>query len=168
MIDQIANELFADGGVISVNPSTIGGTWAYRLVKNGIVVCEKSGIIRPAEAGLPAITNNLTEMLALVKGLLELPADWIGIVYSDSQITLGRVFGSYKWAGIPLWLHRMYQRARGHLIHWDQIHYIQLDGHPTRAQLAAGIGKRGHQVSIHNVACDQLCQLAAQKGSQHQ
>lgn len=155
------NHLYADGGVIQVNPSPIGGTWAFRIVQADVVICEESGVITPLEAGLPAVTNNLTEMLALVMGLRSLPIDWIGVVCSDSQITLGRVFGSYKWAGIPTWLHKLYQQSRNRLLFWEDITYIQLDGHPTRNQLAAGIGKRGHPVSIHNVACDKACQLAA-------
>lgn len=160
-MNPTANHLYADGGVIHINPSPIGGTWAFRIVQADVIIAEKSGVITPVEAGLPAITNNLTEMLALVMGLRELPIDWIGVVKSDSQVTLGRVFGSYKWTGIPAWLHRLYQQARNRLLFWEDITCVQLDGHPTRTQLAAGIGKRGHPVSIHNVACDKACQLAA-------
>lgn len=29
------NQLFIDGGVIHINPSKIGGTWAARLIKDG-------------------------------------------------------------------------------------------------------------------------------------
>ena len=35
--------------------------------------------------------------------------------------------------------------------------FVLLDGHPTAEQLASGIGKRGHPVSIHNEYCDWLC-----------
>lgn len=155
------NELYADGGVISRNPSKIGGTWACRLLSNGQVVHEGSGVITPAEAGTPAITNNLTEMLALLEGLKQLPADWTGTIYSDSQVTLGRVFEGWKWSNIPPWMHRLFQAQRARLVNWSAISYALLDGHPTSAQLAAGVGKRGHPVSEHNVWCDKACGEAA-------
>lgn len=155
------NQLYADGGVIQINPSSIGGTWAYRILEDGVVICEKSGVITPAQAKMPTISNNLTEMCALVAGLRALPADWVGTVYSDSQVTLGRVFLSWKWKNIPEWLHKYFQDARARLIHWDQVTWVLLDGHPTRAQLVAGIGKRGHPVSENNKWCDEACQKAA-------
>jgi hypothetical protein len=40
---------------------------------------------------------------------------------------------------------------------------VLLDGHPTQAQLAAGVGKRGHPVSAHNVACDRACTAQANR-----
>lgn len=153
------NELYADGGVIGKNPSNVGGTWAFRVVGDGVVVSERCGLIRPADAKLPMITNNLTEMLALVRGLLkvsELPK-WTGTVYSDSQITLGRVFEGWKWNNIPDWLHKEYQQARKQLLCWDQINHVLLSGHPTKVQLEAGIGKGNRPVSEHNVWCDRAC-----------
>jgi ribonuclease HI len=158
-------ELYADGGVIQKNPSKTGGTWAFRIVANGVVVCERSGVITPLQAGLETITNNLTEMLAVINGLKVLGSTpkWIGTVYSDSQITLGRVFEGWKWTGIPGWLHSDYQAARHGLLCWDQIQHVLLSGHPTRAQLEAGTGKGGRPVSIHNVWCDKRCGEEAAK-----
>ena len=40
---------------------------------------------------------------------------------------------------------------------WEQIRYVLLSGHPTKAQLALGIGKGGRPVSEHNVWCDHEC-----------
>jgi ribonuclease HI len=156
MID-LSNALFADGGVIGANPSAIGGTWAWRWVCETRVLVQHSGVITPRQADLPAITNNLTEMLALVRGLQTLPDAWVGTVYSDSQITLGRIFQGWKWKNIPLWLHHDYQQARGRLVNWDQIGFVLLQGHPTRAELAAGVGSRGYPVSEHNVWADKAC-----------
>jgi ribonuclease HI len=157
------NELFVDGGVIKKNPSTIGGTWAARLLRDDLIVCEVGGAITPAQAKLPAITNNLTEMLAMIRGLQLLPVNWTGTIYSDSQVTLGRVVWGWKWQNIPPWLHKEYQRERRRLAHWEDLTWTLLDGHPTKAQLAAGIGKRGHPVNAHNVWCDKACQAAAAK-----
>jgi ribonuclease HI len=159
------NALFADGGVISKNPSSIGGTWAFRIISKDVVVCERSGVITPLQADLPTITNNLTEMLALVRGLqtLCLTPKWTGVIYSDSQITLGRVFEGWKWTGIPAWLHKEYQSARSGLLCWDEIQHVLLSGHPTKAQLEAGTGSGGRPVSIHNVWCDKACGEEAKK-----
>lgn len=157
------NELYVDGGVMRKNPSPIGGTWAARLVRDGLVAMELSGWITPREARTEAITNNLTEMLALVRGLQLLPARWTGTIYSDSQVTLGRAFEGWKWQNIPPWLHHEYREARKHLMHWDELQHVLLDGHPTIAHLAAGTGKRGHPVSEHNRWCDEACQAAARK-----
>lgn len=163
------NQLFCDGGVIGANPSGIGRTWAFKRIHvsdfdagQAPVVYSESGVITPRKAGMPSITNNLTEMLALLKGLASLDKDWNGTIYSDSQITLGRAFMGWKWKNIPMWMHAEFQRERARLWRWDEIKYVLLDGHPTIAQLAAGIGKRGGPVSEHNVWCDQACTAAGQ------
>jgi ribonuclease HI len=155
------NKLYADGGVITHNPSEIGGTWAYRILKDGLVTCEFSGILTPKQAKMVTVSNNLTEMCAVIAGLRALPDDWTGTIYSDSQITLGRLFMSWKWNEIPQWLHDMYKDAQKRLVNWERLTWVLLDGHPTKAHLAAGLGKRGHPVSEHNKWCDQACTAAA-------
>ncbi len=157
------NDLYCDGGVIGHNPSAVGGTWAFRRLHRGFVVSEKSGVITPETAELPTITNNLTEMLAMIRGLQSLPSEWTGTIYSDSQITLGRVFRGWKWKGIPLWMHNEFQKERARLFHWDWIDHVLLQGHPTRAELVAGIGSRGYPVSEHNVWCDMACGRMAEE-----
>lgn len=155
--------LYADGGVINANPSPLGGTWAYCLVNgSGERVFERAGVVTPVMAQLPAITNNLTELLALVRGLEELPYGWNGTVYSDSWVSLQRVFLAAKLNNVPDWLVIRLQRVQksGKL---GNVRYTLLDGHPTRVQLAAGIGKRGNPVSIHNVWCDQACTCQARQ-----
>jgi ribonuclease HI len=121
-----------------------------------------SGAISAQDMG-STVTNNQTEMLALLMGLSKLPADFAGTVYSDSAVTLGRVFCGWKWKNVPEWLHRMYRTERARLTHWDQIKYVQLDGHPTKAQLVSGVGKRGNKVSEHNVWCDDACRKAGEQ-----
>ncbi len=151
------SNLYCDGGVIGHNPSPIGGTWAFRRVDRGLVMAEQSGVITPETAELPAITNNLTEMLALVRGLQSLPNYWTGTIFSDSQITLGRAFLGWKWKNIPMWLHHEFQKERTRLTRWNLIDHVLLQGHPTRAELNAGTGSRGYPVSEHNVWCDLAC-----------
>lgn len=148
---------YADGGVIGRNPSPVGGTFAWCHVDmDNIQVASYSGVITPVEAGLPAITNNLTEMLALVAGLEALPAGWAGTIYSDSQVTLGRMFEGWKMNNIPAWLVRRGSAALQH-INRPRCSCVLLDGHPTQVQLAAGRGKRGAPVSEWNVWCDKAC-----------
>lgn len=149
--------VYADGGVIGRNPSLIGGTWAWAHVDAaGERIATGSGVVEPETAGVPAITNNYTEMIAILNGLAELPEGWAGIVCSDSKITLGRLFWEWKWTGIPA---RIIRRAAIVLQRLDLANstVLLVDGHPTAAQLAAGVGKRGGPVSEHNVWCDAEC-----------
>ncbi len=158
--------LYTDGGVIGQNPSPIGGTWAWCMVNaDGTRTRHAYGSVTPADLGTPTVSNNHTELLALVLGLEALPAGWTGTVYSDSWVSLQRVFLAAKLANVPPWLVERLQTLQksGAL---KQMAYTLLDGHPTRAELAAGIGKRGHPVSIHNVWCDQQCGAIARERQQ--
>lgn len=154
--------LYADGGVIGANPSPIGGTWAWCMADaNGNRIKQESGIIRPDVCDGP-VTNNITELVALVYGLEALPTLWNGTVYSDSQVSLLRVFCAGKLNNVPEWLkHRLWAiQKTGRLQHMS---WKLLDGHPTKAQLEAGVGKRGNLVSVHNVWCDSECQRLAKE-----
>lgn len=160
MSDTTVTAIYADGGVIQINPSPIGGTWAFCHVNAANQrIRTASGVVLP-RSSCPLITNNLTEMIALVKGLEALPDGWAGVVYSDSQITLGRLFEGWKMSGIPPVLIRQGTAAMARL-DWANCNYVLLDGHPTKAQLLAGRGKRGAPVSEHNVFCDKACQKEA-------
>ena len=97
--------LYADGGVIGQNPSPIGGTWAWCMVSaDGVRTRFAHGWISPAELGAPVVSNNHTELLALVLGLEALPSGWAGTVYSDSWVSLQRVFLAAKLNNVPQWL----------------------------------------------------------------
>jgi len=97
------------------------------------------------------------EMYALVQGLWLIDCDETFVVYSDSDITLGRAFRSYGWANIPRSLYEEFGAAVRRLKKWDVAQWHLLDGHPTRQQLITGVGKRGHLVHIENVRCDEMC-----------
>lgn len=153
--------MYADGGVISVNPSPIGGTWAFCFVdQHGQRVRTAAGVVTPSSIDLDTVTNNVTELLALIYGIEQLPDRWSGTVYSDSAVSLQRVFHCGALNNVPWWLVERMQRLRasGRLARMTG---VLLDGHPTRAQLAAGVGKRGNPVSEHNVWCDTACTAAA-------
>jgi ribonuclease HI len=157
-----ATALFADGGVIGRNPSTVGGTYCYVALDGAENVLDLAGgVITPAEARMPAISNNLTELLALVAGLEAMPEGWHGTVYSDSQVSLGRLFQGWKITNIPGWLVARTTRALRR-VDTERIWHVLLDGHPSKAQLAAGVGSRGHSVSVWNCRCDAECRRLAQ------
>jgi ribonuclease HI len=158
---KLISALYCDGGVIASNPSEIGGTYAFCIVFEDGSSIQKSFAISKADMGGP-VTNNQTEMLALLEGLKDLPDDFAGTIYSDSQITLGRVFLGWKRKNIPGFMHKMFQEQRARLTCWNEIKHVLLAGHPTKAQLQAGIGKHGYPVSEYNVWCDEACQRIGQ------
>ena len=152
--------VFADGGVIRKNPSEIGGTWAFALVNAiGGRVAAASGHVAAAEvAPLPWVSNNLTECVALLLAFEQLPDGWAGPAYSDSL----NAIKAHTRAGLggcdldppeylPGDLWRRMARCRNRL---GAVTFTLLGGHPTRAELAAGVRKDGKPVSAHNVFCD--------------
>lgn len=154
--------LYTDGGVILRNPSALGGTWAWCQVNAaGERIAYESGIVTlELVAPLTVVTNNVTEMVALLRGLRSLPDGWSGTVYCDSKISLGRVFWGWRMAGIPENLGRYAGSALKRL---GNIRPVLLDGHPTKAQLSEGRGKRGNLVSEHNVFCGAECNRQAKE-----
>ena len=152
--------VYSDGGVIQRNPSPIGGTWAWCAVdKHNTRIAHASGVTpAPYE---DTISNNVMEFIAAVRALESLPDGWTGTLYSDSQVTLGRLCQGWKLTGLPLgWI----QRGSAVIQRLGTITPILLQGHPTKADLERGIGaKRGYPVSEHNVWCDQACQAVARQ-----
>lgn len=154
------NQLFADGGVLGRNPSKYGGTIAYRWILDGKVMTEDCGYILSGP-DLPEVTNNQTELLAVIRGMKVLPSDWKGTIWSDSKVTLGRIFLGWAFTNVPRWMINALEVQKSRLMYWSQIHYGLVDGHPTPSQLSAGIGKRGGLVSVHNKWCDEACSKLA-------
>lgn len=158
------NELYTDGGCIDRNPSPFGLTYAFRIVADDAVIGEDAHALPPSAFGVATLTNNNAELYALCMGLFSLPSGWTGRVNSDSQLALGWIFFDYKTDTIPASLLGCLRDAR-HIVRRSpgQFTWRLLQGHPTRADLARGIGaKRGFPVSIHNVACDRACRRAGQ------
>ena len=161
-------DLYADGGVIGPNPSAKGGTWAYVIVDREIDkhVLTGSGVITPADFGADKITNNHSEFYALVMGLEAIPSpeEWVGHVYSDSNVSLGRLFRGWAVNNLPL---GVLARGRNAVMRLaddpKSIEHTLLDGHPTKKQLEEGFGKRGNPVSKWNVACDKRCTKLARQ-----
>ena len=160
-MNEEVRELYCDGGVVGRNPSPIGGTYAWCRVENGERVAERVRGILPSDLGVPCVSNNNSELAALLDGLESLPEEWDGRVNSDSQVALGWVFLGWSQDKVPATLRErlnaMRQSGRLAGLRWRL-----LQGHPTKADLACGIGKkRTLPVSEHNVWCDQACQAHA-------
>lgn len=156
--DHYPLKLYTDGGVISKNPSPYGGTWAWILVRDEQIVDQGSGILRPEMIDLfNTVTNNQSELFALIRGLSCLEAHVTLEICSDSNVSLGRVFRGSSFHNIPSWMVGELNGQRRRFLNWSKFSYTLMDGHPTKEHLALGIGKRGHPVSIFNKMCDDLC-----------
>jgi ribonuclease HI len=157
-------QLYTDGGVIYKNPSPIGGTWAWVLVDDDRVIGQRANVITPPLMKSDSVTNNQTELLSVIYGLQQIRHfEENLIIYSDSKVTLGRVFGKFPFNNIPEWMTRLLRREQTRLENFRKFKYVHLDGHPTKAQLEQGFGKRGNPVSKYNVLCDQMCHDAGQQ-----
>lgn len=134
-------DVYTDGGVIGVNPSQVGGTWAWCFVdtRTGERIDEASGVVRPPFHGLPRITNNLTEYLAGLLALEAVPAGWDGTLHMDSQLTLARFAGRASCNGIPIELRDRLRIAKRRLGCFE-LAWV-----------------RGHNGNPHNEYCDKLC-----------
>lgn len=152
--------IYCDGGVVSSNPSQYGGTWAWRILEGDTEVENQSGLLTNDQNGGVLVTNNVTEMLAALRGV-EAGRRLFGMertmrLYSDSWVTLTRLFQQAKRKNLPLWLSDKldYMLRKGY---FANVEYTLLNGHPTKAELETGVGKRGYPTSIHNVWCDKAC-----------
>lgn len=144
--------VYTDGGVVGRNPSDFGGTWAFVAVdSNDQEVFRSSGFHKTQGQ---ATTNNHTELIAVIEALEAMPEGWTGTIVSDSQITLGRVFSGWRMKNVP---EEYVERLRVAKERLGKISGKHVDGHPTKAQLESGLGKRNNSVSKWNVLADQLC-----------
>lgn len=146
--------LFTDGGCVGPNPSPIGGTWAWTLVKDGEQIRCGSGVLTAAKVGVP-VSNNVSELYAMLRAIQALPEGWKGHIVSDSFVTICRRFPASKMNGVSEALvpfaRTMFRRA------CDTSRWVLVDGHPTLPEIEAGYGKRGKVVSVWNKWCDKEC-----------
>ena len=157
-------KLYTDGGVILKNPSTIGGTWAWILVDDmdEIVLDKASGYVTPKDLRTDVVTNNQTELLAVIEAFSSMDWDSVLELRSDSEITLGRVFKNYAFNNIPEWMRLKLIVEKKRLENFSKFSYMLMDGHPTKEQVEKGTGKKGHVTSKWNVWCDKECGRQAQ------
>lgn len=167
---QPSTWLFADGGVISGNPSDAGGTaaWALHYIGPFGVIHYRWGAYLIAPMHGP-VSNNYTEMEAVLLGLDFLSRDTVrrvDFIVSDSLTTLRRIFETVPWSSSTDQRATDSQRTRLQLCRdlsliTRQTRGILLSGHPSPAQLAAGVGKNGYPVHPANAWCDTACTAIA-------
>lgn len=152
-------KLYTDGGVISKNPSPYGGTWAWVLVRDDKEIIRKSGYIIQTERYFPSgvVTNNQTELFAIIQGLHVLMDDDVVEICSDSNVSLGRVFRGSSFNNIPTWMMGALSIQQMRLSRWNEFSYTLIGGHPQKASLKKGTNAKGQPVSKWNVLCDQMC-----------
>jgi hypothetical protein len=151
-------EVYTDGGLAKSNPSKYGGAWAFVLVEDGLIQHQESGAIYAH--GTP-VTNNMVELMAVVEAYDHLMQATGGTtprttLYCDSSLTIQRVFHEARLNGIPAWLSKRLGgllRQRAFVLTTP----VLIKGHPSRAELAAGVAKGGLPVSRWNVLADRLC-----------
>lgn len=156
-------EVYTDGGVCRVNPSPHGGTWCFvRVDADGFMADVTGGIVLPEALGVPAVTNNQTELLAAVLALESLPAGWGGTLCTDSQVTVYRLTREKpRFRGIPASLERRCRDARQRA--GPGFRAVLVVGHPTRCQVANGQNRFGRPASRWNVLCDETCSRLARE-----
>ncbi len=145
MIDlSEVTRIYADGGMIGANPSKKGGTWAFSMNDDrDDQIHHESGLLLPVDIGQDFVTNNITELWAVMVALERLPDRWTGTVFSDSNCTLGRIrrFKNTKYTGVPLFMRERF------------------------VAVCRRMGKIGSKVSRWNVFCDDLCNQQEQRFS---
>lgn len=165
---SVCMEVFADGGLIGRNPSSIGGTWAWVQVDQyGEKMACASGIVLAEPGG--TITNNFTELLAAVEAMEALEPHWHdfsargGRFYTDSYVTLCRITNGNKFLNIPPGLEDRCRRGRSLLALGKRDRVVLLGGHPTKDELQRGVRKDGLPCSKWNVLCDAMCKKESER-----
>lgn len=152
--------LYTDGGCIGRNASPFGVTWAFCAVdENDQLVHEESDTVLSPEG--KKLTNNFSEMVAVIKALEYVGKEWSGTWYTDSDITRGRICENWALHNLPL---NVVKRMFDVLDRTGEIKGVLVQGHPNKKELAAGIGnKHGYPVSRWNCRSDFLCRKEAEK-----
>ena len=147
--------IYCDGGVIKKNPSSIGGTWAWCLVKDEVILKWNAGVVTPDDIGMDSVTNNFTELLAAVNSLayiLGAYPDWEGKFCTDSLITLNRLTCSKSFNNVPKWLVDKTLQLRSNR-KWKA---SLVKGHANKKEIESGWSGR-HPTSKWNSWCDEKC-----------
>ena len=163
--EGVPARVYCDGGVVGRNGKAKGGVWAWRWVaEDGTVLREESGVIKPGQfKPFEFCGNNLSELVALLRALWDLPVGWRGTIYTDSEVTIDRMTKSMAggWqAKLLKTVPKRYVDIAAYLrAKLGPLSFIHLAGHPSPEELAAGF-KNGVPVSEHQDWCDRACNEA--------
>lgn len=155
-------DLYTDGGLLSRNPSSLGCTAAFVAVREGLVIEQMAWRMTCEDLGLSEVSSNTAELLAAIFALrwigIEQPG-WAGKLHTDSEVTAtrlrrGQVGLRWDMRGVTSRMNTWFRLAMAKV---GKFEVIELGGHPTRADLAAGVNKYGLPVSRWNVLADKLC-----------
>jgi len=158
--------VYADAGLLTVNPSDIGGAWAYVFVdKSDRVVSEEAAYVLKKTLKVTTVSNVVMEQIAILKAMEALPAGWNGTIYSDCEPALTRVISDYQLThgmkrypaaenNLPPVVSKRSKNAAAKL---GQVEFVLLEGHPSKKALERGIGRKNLPVSKFNVRADELC-----------
>lgn len=135
-------QIWTDGACFG-NPGP--GGWAFILEENGVEQ-EFSGYA-------PNTTNNIMELTAALKALLETPVNSKIILYSDSQYV---VRGMTEW--LKNWKKRNWQKSDGSRVLNHEL-WIQLDAENSKRGVTWKWIK-AHIGTPNNERCDQLAKQA--------
>lgn len=176
------HHVYADAGLLSPNPSPIGGTFAYCYTDTddefmagyaGVILTtsiranrnpkevpqyltvDENNRGRIAQWDKSHMSPDQAELMALIWAIGALRPGWSGKVYSDNQSALERLFGKYEWNGIPKHNREYGEKCVARL---GKVEPILLNGHPSRKDLISGLrtNKNGitRPCSVHNKWCD--------------
>jgi ribonuclease HI len=101
-----------------------------------------------------SVGNNFMELMAAVSALESVPDGWAGTLYTDNELTIGRLTRSYALNNVT---DDLIDRMGRVLRRLGAFRAVLLDGHPSKKHLAECKGKRGNPTSEHNKYCDWLC-----------
>jgi hypothetical protein len=169
--------IYTDGGLLSSNPSSRGGTWAWCRVENDTIVLEDSGILWAEDMPGGTVSSNQAEFYAVLNAFCSLSDREIVEMYLDSDVTLSRWTGDGRfgrsgipdpwWDGMLLQLRRCGGASWHHLSGHPAVRPSKLDG---KTDLERGYkikrdGTPGDPVSQYNVHVDTLCTIQAALGN---
>jgi hypothetical protein len=128
------------------------------------VLAEDAGLLLPHHLDVKRITNNDSELYALVRALEACPDGADVSAYSDSQCTLMRMARIARGQAPTKTMNQeLYDRAEAALSRLGEVCFVHVKGHPTRSDLERGRTSKGRLVSRHQVRCDDLCTEKAQE-----
>jgi ribonuclease HI len=166
-----ARNIYCDGGVFRPRRCEVGSwAWVATDQDDDEVACQYGWMERGSSTP-DGVTNNLTELTAAMAALVwmcKATPRWSGRLFSDSQITLGRLSQGWRMKGVP---DRWVERVAAVLETVGDVEFVHLKGHPKPADLDAGFmvsptSGRTYPVSRHQVKCDSLCTDVLERWSQ--